>query len=40
MPTFGTTPPDLFRNRKEKTRALGVPVWSEADLDAALGGLA
>jgi DNA ligase (NAD+) len=23
-----------------KARALGVPVWSEADLDVALGGLA
>ena len=40
MPTIGTTLPDFLRTGLEKARVLGVPVWSEDDLDAALGGLA
>ncbi len=40
MRTTITTLSDNLRSGPEKVRALGIPVWSEDDLDAALGGLA
>lgn len=39
MRTTMTTHIDNFRPKRAKAEALGVPVWSEDDLDAVLGGL-
>lgn len=40
MRTTPTTYIDNLLTELEKAESLGVPVWSESDLDAALGGLA